>query len=99
LVFVFYVYYWVYFYSRPRGSVVVIDGRAALSASALIVGGTVGYALVDLRLLQPWSQAEAGQAHFPYFVTLTLLPLAAWMALFLRTLRKKRLSRRIKTHA
>lgn len=90
LVFVFYVYYWIYFYNRPRGSVVVVDGRAALSASALIVGGTVGYALVDLGILMPWRTAGVGQGHFPYFIAITLSPLGIWAALFLWTLRQKR---------
>jgi hypothetical protein len=94
IVFVFYVYYWLYFYNRPRGSKTVIDGRLALSVSALIVGGTVGYALIDLRVLVPWRPAGVGPGHFPYFIACTLSPLALWFLLFLRTRQQKRAERR-----
>jgi len=90
VVFVFYVYYWVYFYNRPAGSRTLIDVRVAVSVSALIVGSTVGYALIDLRVLVPWHPAGVGQGHFPYFIACTLAPLALWFALFLRSLLYKR---------
>ena len=85
LVFVFYVYYWVYFYNRPRGSKTVVDGRTALSASALIVGGTVGYALIDLGILVPWSSVERSGGNFAIFIACTILPLVAWFVIFLKS--------------
>ena len=93
LVFIFYVYFWVYFYRRKRGSKTVVDGRAALSASALVVGGATGYILIHLGVLVPWNAANLATGSFAVFVVLTVLPVLAWLVIFLHSQRRKAAAR------
>ena len=93
LVFVLYVYFWVYFYRRKRGSTTVVDGRTALSASAVVVGGATGYILIHLGVLVPWNAAELATGSFAVFVVLTVLPVLAWLAIFLNSQRRKAAAR------
>ena len=93
LVFVFYVYFWIYFYRRKRGSKTVVDGRTALSASALVVGGATGYILIHLGVIVPWNATELATGSFAVFVALTVLPVLAWLVIFVSSQRRKAAAR------
>ena len=88
-VLVVYVYFWFYFFHRPRGSKVVVDGRTALSVCAFIVGFTLGYALIDYRILVPQDTSELSTGGFGIFVASTIVPVLAWLFLYIYTLRRK----------
>ena len=60
----------------------------------MIVGGTVGYALIDLGVLVPWRPTQGGDANFAAFIACTLVPLAAWVYVFLRSYQQKLAARR-----
>jgi uncharacterized membrane protein len=88
-VFVFYVYSWIYFYRRPRGSKTLLDGRTALSVSAFILGGATGYALIDFGFIASRNVSELATGSFAIFVGCTVLPIMAWLAVYISTLRRK----------
>lgn len=85
-----YLYFWVYFFRRPRGSKTVVDGRTALSVSAFIVGGTIGYALIDLGIIVPQNTSRLLPWSFAIFVSCTLLPILVWGAVYAKSLRDKK---------
>ncbi len=87
--FVLFVYFWVYFFRRPRGGKTLLDGRTALSGSAFIVGVSIGYALIDLGLIATHSISEPVAGSFTIFVGCTLLPIMAWLVLYIITLFRK----------
>ena len=89
-VFVCYVYFWVYFYRRPRGNKTVLDGRTAMSVCAFIVGGITGYALIDLGIFVPQNTTRLLPGTFAIFVSCTVLPLMIWLAAYVKTLRKRK---------
>ena len=87
--FVLFVYFWVYFFRRPRGGKTLLDGRAALSGSAFIVGVSLGYALIDFGLIATYSISEPVARSFAIFVGCTLLPIMAWLVFYIITLFRK----------
>jgi len=87
--FVLFVYFWVYFFRRPRGGKALLDGRTALSGSAFIVGVSIGYALIDFGLIATHSISEPVAGSFTIFVGCTLLPIMAWLVLYIITLFRK----------
>jgi uncharacterized membrane protein len=89
-VFACYVCFWVYFYRRPRGSEIVLDGRNALSISAFIVGSVTGYTLVDLGIFAPVNTKAVLPGPFVIFVACTLLPIVIWLAIYAKTLRNRK---------
>lgn len=89
-VFACYVCFWVYFYRRPRGSRIVLDGRTALSVSAFIVGGVTGYALIELGIFTPLNTKAALPGSIAIFVACTLLPIVIWLAVYAKTLRNRK---------
>ena len=89
-----YAYFWIYFFRRPRGSKTVIDGRTALSVSSFIVGGTIGYALIELGIIVPQNTSRLLPWSFAAFVSCTLFPMVLWLALYLKTLHEKRVALR-----
>lgn len=93
-VFVGYVYFWIYFYRRPRGSKTYVDGRAALSVSAFIVGVATGYTLIDFGFLIPLNISELAPGSFAIFVAATVLPVMAWLVVFINTRCRMNLARR-----
>ena len=76
--FVLFVYFWIYFYRRPRGGRTLLDGRTALSGSALIVGVATGYAFIEFGLI-----ASRTGGSFAIFVGCTLLPILGWLAVYI----------------
>ena len=96
LVFVFliYAYFWIYFFRRQPGSKTLVDGRTALSASAFVVGATVGYALIDLGIFVPQDAAILLPGSFAIFVGCTLLPIIVWLVIFVKTLHGKKMALR-----
>ena len=88
-VLVSYVYFWIYFYRRPRGSKTVVDGRTALSVSAFIVGTVTGYALIDVGFIASRNISELATGSFAIFVGCTVLPIMTWLAVYINTLRRK----------
>ena len=88
-VLIFYVYFWIYFFRRPRGSKVVVDGRTALSICAFIVGITIGYAVIDYGILVPRNTSELSTGSFGIFVASTVLPALAWLTVFIHTRRRR----------
>lgn len=93
-VFLMYAYFWIYFFRRPRGSKTVIDGRTALSVSAFIVGGTIGYALIELGFIVPQNTSRLLPWSFAAFVSCTILPILVWAAIYVKTLREKKVALR-----
>lgn len=93
-VFVSYVCFWIYFYRRPRGSKTYVDGRAALSVSAFIVGVATGYTLIDFGFLIPLNISELAPGSFAIFVAATVLPVMAWLVVFINTRRRMNFARR-----
>ncbi len=89
-----YVYFWIYFYRRPRGSKTYVDGRTALSVSAFIVGGSTGYVLIDLGSLAPWNISEFETGSFAIFVAATVLPVMTWLVVFINSWRRRSLTKR-----
>ena len=75
---VLFAYFWVYFYRRPRGGRTLLDGRTALSGSALMVGAGIGYGFIEFGL---FSSPTGGT--FGIFVGYTILPIAAWLAVYI----------------
>jgi len=93
-VFLIYAYFWAYFFRRPRGSKTVIDGRTALSVSAFIVGGITGFALIELGIIVPQNTSRLLPWSFAAFVSCTLLPILVWGAIYMKTLRDKKVALR-----
>ena len=88
--FVFFGYFWIYFFRRPRGSgKALLDGRTALSGSAFIVGVATGYAFVVFGLIASGSASEPVTGTFAVFVGCTLLPIMVWLAVFIISLCRK----------
>jgi len=87
--FVLFVYFWVYFFRRPRGGKTLLDGRTALSGSAFIVGVCLGYALIDFGLIATHSISAPVTGSFMIFVGCTLLPITAWLVLYTINLFRK----------
>ena len=87
--FVLFVYFWVYFFRRPRGGKTLLDGRAALSGSAFIVGVSLGYALIDFGLIATHSISEPVAGSFAIFVGCTMLPIMTWVAAYTISLYRK----------
>jgi hypothetical protein len=58
--FALFAYFWIYFYRRPRGGRTLLDGRTALSGSALIVGAATGYAFIEFGLISSRSGGSFG---------------------------------------
>ena len=88
-VLVSYVYFWIYFYRRPRGSKTLLDGRTALSVSAFILGAATGYALIDFGFIASRNISELATGSFAIFVGCTVLPIMTWLAVYISTLRRK----------
>ena len=84
-----FVYFWIYFFRRPRGGKTFLDGRTALSGSAFIVGVSGGYAFIDSGLIASRSISEPVAGNFAIFVGCTLLPIMAWLVLYIITLFRK----------
>ena len=82
--FVLFVYFWIYFYRRPRGGRTLLDGRTALSGSALIVGVATGYAFIEFGLI-----ASRTGGSFAIFVGCTMLPIMTWVAAYTISLYRK----------
>jgi hypothetical protein len=78
LVFGLFAFFWIYFFRRPHGGRALIDGRTALSGSALIVGVATGYAFIEFGLI-----ASHVGGSFAVFVGCTMLPILAWLAVYL----------------
>lgn len=89
-VFFVFVYFWIYFFRRPRGSKTLLDGRTALSGSAFIVGVAIGYGCIELGLIASRTTAEAAAGGFAVFVGLTMLPIVAWLALYTVTMFRRK---------
>jgi len=87
--FVLYVYFWIYFYRRPRGSKTLLDGRTALSGSAFILGGATGYAFIDFGFIASRTASELATGSFSIFVGCTVLPIMIWLAVYITTLYRK----------
>lgn len=86
---VLYVYFWIFFYRRHRGSRTLLDGRAALSGSAFILGGAIGYVCIDLGIIASLHNSEFATGSFAIFVGYTVLPIVAWIIFYIATLRRK----------
>ncbi len=81
--FVLYVYFWIYFYRRPRGSKTLLDGRTALSGSAFIVGVATGYTFIDFGFIASRTTSEPATGSFAVFVGCTMLPIMTWLAVYI----------------
>ncbi len=81
--FVLFVYFWIYFYRRPRGGKTLLDGRIALGGSAFIVGVATGYAFTNFGLIAPRNTSETATGSFAIFVGCTLLPIMTWLAVYI----------------
>ena len=77
----FFAFFWIYFYRRPRGSKTLLDGRTALSGSAFMVGAAIGYAFIAFGLI---SYRTGGT--FGILVGYTILPIMAWLAIYIACL-------------
>ena len=88
--FIFFGYFWLYFYRRPRGGgKSFLDGRTALSGSAFIVGVATGYAFIAFGLIASHNAAEPATGSFAVFVACTLLPIVTWLAVYIVSLYRK----------
>ena len=87
--FVLFVYFWVYFFRRPRGGKTLLDGRAALSGSAFIVGVSLGYASIDFGFIATHSISEPVAGGFAIFVGCTMLPIMTWLAVYINSMYRK----------
>jgi len=88
--FMFFVYFWIYFYRRPRGSgKSLLDGRTALSGSAFIVGVATGYAFIVFGLIASRNTSEPATGSFAVFVGCTVLPIVIWLAVYIISLCRK----------
>lgn len=86
---VLFSYFWVYFYRRPRGGRIFLDGRTALSGSALMVGAAVGYAFIEFGLI---SSRTGGT--FGILVGYTILPITAWLAVYMISMYRRHVALR-----
>ena len=87
--FVLFVYFWIYFYRRPRGGKTLLDGRTALSGSAFIVGVATGYAFIDFGFIASRNTSEPATGSFAIFVGCTMLPIMTWLAVYIISLYRK----------
>ena len=87
--FVLFVYFWIYFYRRPRGGKTLLDGRTALSGSAFIVGVATGYAFIDLGFIASRNSPEPAAGSFAAFVGWTMLPIMTWLAVYIISMYRK----------
>ncbi len=87
--FALFVYFWVYFFRRPRGGKTLLDGRVALSGSAFIVGVSLGYALIDFGLIATHSISEPVAGGLAIFVGCTMLPIMTWLAVYINSMYRK----------
>lgn len=86
---VLYGYFWIFFFRRQRASRTLLDGRAALSGSAFILGGAIGYVGIDLGVIASPHTSEFATGNFAIFVGYTMLPILAWLVIYIATLRRK----------
>ena len=88
--FLFFGYFWIYFFRRPRGSgKSLLDGRTALSASAFIVGVATGYAFIVFGLIASRNASDPAAGSFSVFVGCTLLPIGIWLAVYAVSLHRR----------
>ena len=98
--FIFFGYFWVYFFRRPRGSgKALLDGRTALSGSAFIVGVATGYAFILFGLIASGRVLEPVTGTFAVFVGCTLLPIMVWLVIFTISLYRKNTALRSETQS
>lgn len=89
-VFVLFAFFWTYFFRRPRGSRTILDGRTALSGSAFIMGAATGYAFIEFGVVAAPAASNLATGGFATFVSLTMLPIMAWLALYTITLFRRK---------
>ena len=88
--FIFFGYFWIYFYRRPRGGgKSLLDGRTALSGSAFIVGVATGYAFIVFGFITSHNTSEPATGSFTVFVGCTMLPIMTWLAVYIISLYRK----------